>query len=93
MAVLWEQLPAESRTARVQAPSLEWGTAEYLLWQIEFQLRNLIWSLTSDSKHPTPKPTPIQTPGQMAEAHRKRDNALAAKEEIDALLGMEVENG
>ena len=89
MALLWQQLPAESRTARMQAPSLEWETGEYLLWQIEFQLRNLIWSLTYDKKHPRPK----QTPAQRAEAHRKRDAALASKEEIDRALGMEGENG
>lgn len=93
MALLWQQLPAESRTARMQAPSLEWETGEYLLWQIEFQLRNLIWSLTYDKKHPRPKPQPIQTPAQRAEAHRKRDAALASKEEIDRALGMEGENG
>lgn len=93
MALLWEQLPAESRTARAQAPTLEWGTTDYLLWQIEYQLRCLAWSLTYDKKHQVPKPRPIQTPGQMAEAHRKRDNALAAREEIDRLLGLEGING
>lgn len=93
MSLLWSQLPAESRTARLQAPSLEWETGDYLLWQIEFQLRNLIYALTYDKKHPTPKPKPLQTPGQRAEAHRKRDAALAAKEEIDKALGMEETDG
>lgn len=89
MAMLWEQLPAESRTARSQAPTLEWGSTDYLLWNIEYQLRGLIWALTYDKKHPKPKPQPLQTPGQRAEAHRKRDAALAAREEIDRALGME----
>lgn len=93
MALLWVQLPADSRTARMQAPSLEWETGEYLLWQIEYQLRSLVWSLTYDKKHPKPKPQPIQTPGQRAEAHRKRYAALAAKEEIDKELGMEGIDG
>lgn len=93
MALLWAQLPAESRTARMQAPTLEWQTGDYLLWQIEFQLRYLIWALTYDKKHPTPKPRAIQTPGQLADAKRKRDHALAAKDQIDKLLGLEGMNG
>lgn len=93
MAALWLQLPAGSRTARMQAPSLEWETGDYLLWQIEYQLRCLIWSLTYDKRHPRAKPQPMQTPSQRAEAHRRRDAALAAKNEIDSILGMEVSDG
>lgn len=93
MALLWVQLPADSRTARLQAPALEWETEAYLLWQIEYQLRNLTWALNYDRRHPTPKPRPIQTPAQRAEAHRRRDAALAARREIDKALGMEGENG
>lgn len=93
MALLWAQLPAGSRTARMQAPSLEWETGDYLLWQIEYQLRNLIWSLTYDKKHPSPKPKPLQTPGQLHDARKRRDHALAAREEIDRLLGLEGTDG
>ena len=91
MAVLWEQLPADSRTARKLAPALEWGTAEYLIWQIEYGLRSLVWSLTGDKN--APQPRPIQTPVQMAEAHRRRDAALADRDEIDEILGMEDIHG
>lgn len=87
-AVLWEQLPADSRTARIQAPELAWSQADYLLWQIEFQLRGLAYALTYDKRHPRPKPVPLMTPGQRAEARRKRDAALAARDEIDEVLGM-----
>lgn len=93
MALLWVQLPADSRTARMQAPSLEWETGDYLLWQIEFQLRNLIYALTYDKKHPRPKPQPLQTPAKRAEAHRKKDAAIAAKEEITKALGLEGIDG
>jgi hypothetical protein len=89
MALLWEQLPADSRTARIEEPTLEWGTSEYLLWKIEYQLRCLTWGLSYDKKHPTPKPQPILTPAQRAEAMRKRDAALANRAEIDRALGME----
>lgn len=93
MALLWHQLPAGSRTARAQAPELEWGTSEYLLWKIEYQLRLFVWGLGYDKRHPTPEPRPIATPGQMAEARRRRDEALAAREEIDRILGMGGEDG
>ena len=93
MALLWQQLPADSRTARAQAPSLEWDAGEYLLWQIEYQLRLLAWSLGYDKRHPTPKPQPMQTPGQLAKARSRRDNALAARDEIDRILGMGGEDG
>lgn len=83
MAVLWEQLPAGSRTARAQSPTLQWGTAEYLLWQIEYQVRALGWALSYDKKHPTPKPKPIQTPAQLADAHRRQESALALKERME----------
>ena len=86
--MLWEQLPAESRTARAAEPSLAWGTAEYLLWQIEYQLRCLAWSLCSDGRHRPPEPKPIKTPGERADAFRRRDAALAARDEIDEALGM-----
>lgn len=91
MALLWRQLPAESRTARGLEPTLEWGTSEYLLWQIEYGLRLLTWSLSGDKN--APRPTPIQTPAQAADAHRRRDEAMAARGEIDRILGMEETDG
>lgn len=89
MSLLWAHLPSESRTARAVSPSLEWGTDSYLLWQIEFQLRNLTWALTYDKKHPAPKPQPLPNPAQMAEAKRRRDSALSRKDEITRMLGLE----
>lgn len=88
-AALWSQLPADSRCAKLQAPELGWTSGDYLLWHIEFQLRNLTWALQYDKKRPQPKPQPLPTPGRLAEAHRKADAAMAAKEELDRLLGME----
>ena len=89
MALLWRHLPAESRTARMQAPSLEWGTEAYLLWQIEFNVRNLTWALQYDKKNQLPKPEPLPNPAQMADAKRRMDNALSAKDEVTRLLGLE----
>ena len=42
-ALLWEQLPKESRCARRMYPELKWGEETYMLWRIEHQLRSLAW--------------------------------------------------
>lgn len=91
--LLWSQLPAESRCMRAENSALEWDSATYLLWHIEFQLRSLMWSLGYDKKRPTPKPVPLPTPSQIVEARRKRDEALAAQDEIREILGLGDEDG
>ena len=85
---LWEQLPAESRTVRRLSPDTRWDDATWLLWKAEFTLRLQLWASTYDKKRPQPKPKPLETPKQIAEARRRRDNALAAKAEIMASFGM-----
>lgn len=91
MAALWEHLPETSRTVRALSPDMGWTTAEWMLWHIEYDVRLCHWASHYDKKHPTPKPRPLETPGQVAEARRRRDNALAAKAEIDRALGMTAE--
>lgn len=93
MSLLWYQLPAQSRTARAQEPSNEWGVAEYLLWLIEFNQRQLIWALSNDPKNPAPAPEPLMNPAKLAEAHANKDLALDARGEIDEILGMGVDHG
>ncbi len=91
-AILWSQLPAESRSVRSEAPTLEWTSGEYLLWQIEYQLRTLMWSL-GDKKKRGARPQPLTTPAKMAEAKRKQESALKLRDELDERLreiGMEV---
>ncbi len=93
MALLWDMLPEQSRTARRQRPELAWTTADYMLWRMEHQLRLLSWGL-SDKKSRSPRaPQPLKTPGQLADARARRDHALAARAEIDTILGMEVRDG
>jgi len=93
MALLWEQLPADSRTARLQEPSLEWGTEAYLLWRIEYGLRSLTWALQYDKKHPTPAPEPLPNPSELAKSKARQERALADREEIAELLGLEGIDG
>ncbi len=93
MALLWDMLPEQSRTARRQRPELRWSQTDYLLWRVEHQLRLLSWGLSDKKKRPQKEPQPLKTPGQLAEVHRKMANALANRSEIDQILGMEGQDG
>lgn len=93
LSILWSQLPAESRTARRQNPELVWSATEYLLRNIEFHLRGLVWSMSKDAKNGINEPKPIKTPAEIARNKQHKDAALANKQEIDRILGMEVNNG
>lgn len=93
LSILWSQLPAESRTARRQNPELVWSATEYLLRNIEFHLRGLVWSMSKDAKNRINEPKPIKTPSEIARNKQHKDAALANKQEIDRILGMEVNNG
>lgn len=89
-SILYGQLPAESRTARRQNPELIWNASEYLLRNIEYQLRNIAWGLSKEAKNGTNKPVPIKAPAETIKSRRHADAALANKREIDRILGMEV---
>lgn len=93
LSILWSQLPAESRTARRQNPELVWSATEYLLRNIEFHLRGLVWSMSKDAKNRINEPKPIKTPAEIARNKQHKDAALANKQEIDRILGKEVNNG
>lgn len=88
MGELWANLPASSRTVRRLSPDAEWDATQWLLWHIEYDIRACHWAGSYDRKHPTPRPKPLKTPGERAEARRRRDSALAARAEIDRALGM-----
>lgn len=70
-AVLMEQLPAESRTARAQCPSAEWSATDYLLWRIEHTLRVIAWQSTEDGAKGRRPPKPLPTPAERAQLERK----------------------
>lgn len=88
-ALLWSALPRESRCARRLAPSGEWGQAEYLLWQVEYDLRVLAWQNTRDGKRGRNRPRPLQTPGERAENTRRAAAALSQRDEIASSFGIE----
>lgn len=87
-ALLWYALPRESRTARRQSPELRWSEGEYMLASAVHALEVLVWQRTKDGRRGRNKPQPPRTPAERAEAQRRRDNALAAREGIDRILGI-----
>lgn len=84
LAVLWGQLPPESRTRR----EMGWGAVEHLLRNIEFWVHTLAWQRTKDGQDGLNAPSPIKSPGERAEAYARRDEALAIKDELSTLLGV-----
>ena len=87
-SLLWYALPRASRTARRQSPELRWGDCEYMLAMAVHALEVIAWQRTKDGQHNRNRPKPLRTPAERAEAERRRDNALSAREDIDKILGM-----
>ena len=87
-SLLWYALPRESRTARRQTPELRWSEGEYMLAMAVHALEVIAWQRTKDGQRGRNKPHPLKTPAERAEAQQHRDNALAAREDIDGILGM-----
>lgn len=87
-SLLWYALPRESRTARRQTPELRWSEGEYMLAMAVHALEVIAWQRTRGGQRGRNKPHPLKTPAERAEAQQHRDNALAAREDIDGILGM-----
>ncbi|MEG1827698.1 MAG: hypothetical protein RR218_10615 [Gordonibacter sp.] len=88
MAVLWSQLPRESRVMRIHKPSLLWGDSERLLWSIEHSMRVLAWMRTKDAEKGRGFPKPLATPEQTVNNDRRAEAALECRAEIDSILGI-----
>ena len=90
LALLHSQLPPSSRIMRKHAPALEWSNTDYLLWQIEFNIRSLQWSLIDKKGRQGQKaPKPLTTPQEHAHNLERKRNAENNKAEINKLLGIE----
>lgn len=79
------QLPHDSRIARAEHPELQWQTSDYLLRQIEFQLRALMWALGSGKGE---KPKPLPSPDEIEEGKTQESKAKEQRKAVDAVLGM-----
>ena len=75
--------------ARRLATDCEWGPAEHLLRQVEYDLRVLCWQNTKDGQRGRNRPQPLQTPSERAGNRRRADAALARRDEIAAAFGIE----
>lgn len=88
MALLWAALPRESRCVQRLVPEARWSPGDYLLASIEHSARVAVWQRTKDGSRGRNVPRPVQTPAERARNEARRDEALAAREEIDRILGM-----
>lgn len=88
LAVLSAQLPLSSRVAVASHPENAWDVQSYLLRQIEFQLRALIWGLAGGEKAGA-KPTPILSPAENAAHESAVDDAARMAETVAAVFNLE----
>lgn len=88
-AMLWHALPRESRTARRQFPDLAWTEGEHMLNRATYYLSLLAWRLcTKDGQKGIRSPKQPKTPGERADAERRRANAESSRADIDRILGI-----
>lgn len=85
LAALTSQLPPESRVARAAHPELRWETSDYLLRQIEFQIRALMWSLGGGKGE---KPQLIPSPDEYETRQEAQEREQAKRDSIAAMLGL-----
>ncbi len=91
MAMLWAALPDGSRCVRRLVPESRWAPTDYLLRLVEHDMRVLAWQRTKDGAKGRNFPRPVQSPSERARNVERRDGALAARSEIDRILGMKTE--
>lgn len=87
--VLYSQLPARSRVSVRLEPDNLWDDKTRLLDMIEHELRCFHYGFTEDAKKRVNTPQRILSPGERARNERRRDSALAAREEIAAALSVD----
>ena len=88
--VLYSQLPARSRVSVRLEPDNLWDDKTRLLDMIEHELRCFHYGFTEDAKKRVNAPQRIMSPGERARNERRRDSALAAKDEISSSFGIDV---
>lgn len=90
--MLHSALPRESQCVQKHEPAAQWSITDYLLWTIEFEIRQLQWSMVDKKgrRGATP-PKPLPTPKMRAENIKRKTNAEQAKERIKQIIGLEKE--
>lgn len=88
--VLFSQLPARSRVSVRLEPDNLWDDKTRLLSMIEHELRCFHYGFTEDAKKRVNAPRRIMSPGERARNERRRDSALAARDEISSAFGIDA---
>lgn len=90
LVMLYSALPLNARCIRKHSPAAEWSTTDYLLWTIEFNIRQLMWSmLDKKARAANRPPKPLPTPSERAEKFEKARRAEENKKRINEILGMD----
>ena len=79
-ASLCTQLPDGSRVLCALDPDHAWTVTDFLLRQIEYDLRRAFWDGKGD------EPVPITAPGDEMRAEREAEQELADVEMVSALI-------
>lgn len=79
-ASLAAQLPAGSRVLRAIDPDQAWTVTDFLLRQIEYDLRRAFWSGEGE------EPKPIEAPGDVLRAEREAEQERADIELVSSLI-------
>lgn len=78
-------MPPDSALYAAIEPANEWGASEYLLAQIDYDIRCLSWGLAGGKKSKSPQPKRIETPAQRKP---KTDYTRDDMDEIADALGI-----
>ena len=91
-ADLAAMLPRDSLVLKADNPALEWSDAVYLLRNIEYMARVLVWQNTKDGQKGRRKPKPVETPDERAKLREKVESTdwRYIAEQLDIDLGGEA---
>ncbi len=86
-AILWSELPRESRTARRIEPSNSWDDRTQMLQRIEYWAHWLQWSRTEDARRKRNRPKPLEPPWETRERRERAERSVEHADEIARALG------
>ena len=90
-ASLCALLPRGARTRAAENPDEEYGLAEQLLIQCEYDLRSIVYAICA--RKGDPKPEPIRLPSEREHVEEVARQAAEMREEVDAILGLADASG
>ena len=88
LAALTAQLPPTSRIAQAEHTENAWTVTDYLIRNLEYQVRMLCWGLAGGDKA-GPKPEPIYSPADIDNHAQMVERAEAMADTVASLLNIE----